>query len=156
MTESTNPQTSSERYDHTAMKMVAIVSSRIEPGVAINTVGHMTVALGASEAGEQLIGSSRQDGSGQAHAALARFPLIVLATRPQKIKEIIEGARLQPGVTVIDYPEEGYITTHDDDYAAALASKSPDSLVYIGTALFGPREVINELCAKLTLWKPQN
>lgn len=144
-----------ERYDHTAMKMVAVISTRIEPQVAINTVGHIAVALGASRAGEQLIGSPRQDGSGQAHASLARFPFIVLTTRPQKIKQIIESARLHPEITVIDYPEEGYTTTHDDDYAAALAAKSADSLVYIGVALFGPTEIINELCAKLTLWKPQ-
>lgn len=140
------------RYDHTAFKMVAIVSPRLDAVVASNTVGHMMVALGA-KLGSQILGETREDADGLQHARLARYPLIILTAKPGKISSILDEARQLMWVTVVDYPEEGYTTTHDDDYGAALSAKNANNITYIGAALFGPTEAIKHLSGKLSLWQ---
>jgi uncharacterized protein DUF2000 len=153
----TVPETSGPdgRYDHRAFKMVAIVSSRLDSTVAANTVGHMLVALGA-RIGPWILGKSRQDADEQSHAALARYPFIMLTSKPGKIGNIVAEARKLMWVTTVDYPEEGYTTTHDDDYGLALGGKHTSELTYIGAALFGPVEAITQLCGKLSLWRPKD
>jgi len=143
------------RYDHRAFKLVAIVSSQLDSTVASNTVGHMLVALGA-RIGPWVLGESRQDADAQFHAPLARFPFIMLNAKPGKIARIVAEASLLQWVTTIDYPEEGYTTTHDDDYALALGARRAQDIVYIGAALFGPTEVITQLSGKLSLWRPKD
>ena len=142
------------RYDHRAFKMVAIVSSRLESVVAANTVGHMLVALGA-QIGPWILGERHPDADRQLHARLARFPFIMLTAKPGKIAGIIGAAREQSWVTVVDYPEEGYTTTHDGDYGNELAGRKAQDLTYIGAALFGPAEAIQNLSGKLSLWRPR-
>jgi len=142
------------RYDHRAFKMVAIVSHRLDSTVAANTVGHMLVALGA-QIGPWILGAQRPDADGQLHARLARFPFIMLAAKPGKIATLVSAARELLWVTVVDYPEEGYTTTHDDDYGTALAARNVVDLTYIGAAMFGPAEAITHLCGKLSLWRPR-
>lgn len=143
------------RYDHTAFKMVAIVSSRLDAVIAANTVGHMMVALGA-QAGVHILGKARKDADGLEHACLARYPLIILTARPGKIAAILEEARKLMWVIAVDYPEEGYSTTHDDDYGAALALKKGSNLTYIGAALFGQASAVKNLSGQLSLWRPKN
>jgi Protein of unknown function (DUF2000) len=142
------------RYDHRAFKMVAIVSPRLDPTVAANTVGHMLVALGA-QIGPWILGKQRTDADDQIHARLARFPFIMLAAKPAKIATLVSAARELLWITVVDYPEEGYTTTHDDDYGEALAARKALELTYIGTAMFGPTEAITQICGKLSLWRPR-
>ena len=142
------------RYDHRAFKMVAIVSPRLESVVAANTVGHMLVALGA-QIGPWILGERHLDADKQSHARLARFPFIMLTSKPGKISGLIGAARELSWVTVVDYPEEGYTTTHDGDYGNELAAKNSQNLNYIGAAMFGPTEVIQSLCGKLSLWRPR-
>jgi hypothetical protein len=143
-----------ERYDHKAFKMIGVISPRLDHIVAANTVGHMLVALGAS-VGPTLLGQPHRDADDQEHARLARFPFILLAARPGKISRIVAEAQALAGVTIVDYPEEGYTTTHDDDYGAALAARKAADLVHIGAALFGPAHEIDGLCGRLSLWRPQ-
>jgi hypothetical protein len=145
---------SAERYDHKAYKMIGIVAPRLDQVVAANTVGHMLVALGAS-VGPVLLGQARRDADDQEHARLARFPFILLTARSAKITRIVAEARARPDITVVDYPEEGFTTTHDDDYGAALARRKAADLVHIGAALFGPAPQVDELCGRLSLWRPQ-
>lgn len=142
------------RYDHRAFKMVAIVSSRLESVVAANTVGHMLVALGA-QIGPWILGEWHPDADSQLHARLARFPFIMLTAKPAKIAGIVGAARELARVTVVDYPEEGYTTTHDGDYGNELAAKKAQDLTYIGAALFGPTADIQNLSGKLSLWRPR-
>jgi hypothetical protein len=141
------------RYDHRAYKMVAIVSPRLDSTVAANAAGHMLVALGA-QIGPWIIGKQRPDADGQLHARLARFPFIMLAAKPGKIATLVSAARELLWITVIDYPEEGYTTTHDD-YGAALTARKGADLTYIGAAMFGPTEAITHLCGNLSLWRPR-
>lgn len=142
-------------YDEKAYKLTVVISSRIDDRTAINTVGHVALALGAAS-GHQFLGKSWADAGGEQHAALARFPFITLAARPGKISKVISAAREHPDIDVIDYPEEGFTTTNDLDYRDTLAEKEPDSLVYIGAALFGPTDAVQELCGSLTLWSPRS
>ena len=142
-----------ESYDVKAHRMVAVVSSQIDDVTATNTVGHMLVALGAV-LGPDLLGRRNLDASGMEHAAVARFPLIIKTARPAKIRGAIVKAH-ELGVTVVDYPEEAFLTTHDDDYKASLAGRAQADLLYIGAAFFGETDAVDETCGRFMLWSPR-
>jgi hypothetical protein len=140
------------RYDERASRLVAVVSSKLDALTAANTVGHLLVALGAS-VGPGLLGDHHLDSSGSIHSPIARFPLIIKAAKSGTIRAAVARARAA-GLAAIDYPEEGFATTHDHDYRDALAGRREQDLVYIGAAFFGPTEAVNEVCGKFMLWAP--
>lgn len=141
------------RYGHAAFTMAAIISPRLDPVVAANTVGHMLVALGA-RTGTRILGKARKDADGLEHARLSKYPLIVLTARPAMIETILEQARELIWVTTIDYPGEGYVMARDE-YGEATFEESGNNLTYIGAALFGPDEAVRYLCGQLSLWRPE-
>lgn len=147
-----DPESATESYDVKAHRMVAVVSSQIDDVTATNTVGHMLVALGAL-LGRDLLGRRNVDATGTEHAAVARFPLIIKTARPAKIRGAIVKAQ-ELGVSVVDYPEEAFLTTHDDDYKASLAERAESDLLYIGAAFFGETDAVDESCGRFMLWSP--
>jgi hypothetical protein len=142
-----------EAYDVKAHRMVAVVSSQLDDITVTNTVGHMLVALGAV-LGSDLLGRRNLDATGTEHAAVARYPFVLKTARPSKIRAAIVKAK-ELGVVVVDYPEEAFLTTHDDDYMASLAARKEADLVYIGAAFFGATGAIDEVCGRFMLWSPR-
>lgn len=149
---STAAESHTDRYDERAFRLVAVVSSKLDAVTGANTIGHMLVALGAT-VGPKLLGDSHPDASGSHHARISRFPLILKAARSGTIRRALARAEAL-GVTAVDYPEEGFTTTHDHDYRNALATRKADDLVYIGAAFLGPANAVEEVCGKFTLWVP--
>jgi hypothetical protein len=143
------------RYDHTAFRFVVVVAPRLDPVSVADATGHTLVALGA-ELGQPVLGGPHPDADGRTHARLARYPIVILTARPWRIARLVADAHRCAQLTVVDYPEEGWTTIHDDDYRAALATRSAEQLTYRAAALFGPAFLIDELCGHFSLWKPHH
>jgi hypothetical protein len=142
-----------EPYDYREKKIVVVLSTDLETGVAMNVVGHLAISLCAySKAG--LMGrASLIDGSGISHSGIARYPLIITKAKPPKVRHVLHCARTDQELFVCDYPDVMLTTGHDDDLAVALGHKREEEIGYLGVILFGKTENVNALTAKLSLWK---
>jgi hypothetical protein len=140
-------------YDYKENKIVVVLSSDLETGVALNVVGHLAISLGAHiEVG--LMGHPTLiDASGAAHRGISKYPLIIAKAKPNKVRAVLQSARTDRGLFVSDYPDAMLTTAHDDDLATALSKTREEEIRYLGVLLFGHTEKVDGLTRKLSLWK---
>ncbi|WP_344444515.1 DUF2000 domain-containing protein, partial [Kitasatospora nipponensis] len=111
-----------DAYDYRARKITAVLASDLAPGVALNVLGHLSVALGA-HADDTLMGRPLLlDGSGGRHLGIARYPVVVTRAKRARIRRLVDEAKQQPDLLCCDYPEQMLTTGHDVELAAALAA----------------------------------
>lgn len=140
-------------YDYSAKKIVAVIASKLEAGVALNVLGHLAVALGA-HADDDLMGRPELiDASGILHIGISKYPVIVTKVKQGRLRRLIEDARGIEEVFLVDYPNQMLETGHDDELASAIQRTPESSIEYLGAILFGPSPAVTELTGKFTLWK---
>ncbi len=139
-------------YDYKAKKVVAVLSSDLEMGVALNVLGHMAISIGAY--GQDLMGRPcLLDASACSHLGVAKYPFIITKLKASKLKTLVQQVRREKNILIADYPEEVLTTAHDDELASAIASISEESIKYLGAILYGDAEAINKLTSKFSLWR---
>src|SRR5271156_2678045 len=105
-------------YDYKAKKIVAVLASDLEVGVALNVIGHLAISIGAFA--EDLMGRPQlQDASGFSHLGIAKYPFIITKLKSNKLKTLIEQVRNQKNIVMADYPEPVLLTGDDDELANA-------------------------------------
>lgn len=141
-------------YDYKAKKVVAVLSSALEAGIAMNVLGHMCVALGSHGDKAEMMGRlALPDASGCIHTGIGRYPVIITKVKPARLRQFIEEARAVPSLTLIDFPQEMLDTHHDDDLARAMAAKPEKDMAYLGALAFGDSAALQPLSGKFMLWK---
>ena len=139
-------------YDYRGKKIVAVLASNLETGVALNVLGHLAISIGAHSALDIIGRSPLIDGSGMRHTGIARYPVIVTKVRSGKLRKLIDEARSNSEILLADYPREMLDTGHDDELAEALAKRPEENLEYLGAILYGPHKAVSDLTARFTLW----
>jgi len=140
-------------YDYKAKKVVAVLASTLEVGIAMNVLGHMCVALGA-HADDGLMGRpALPDASGTPHVGIGRYPVIITQVKPARLRQFIEEARAQKDLLLIDFPQEMLDTRHDDELATSMAAKQETDMAYLGAIVYGEAATIQGLSGKFMLWK---
>lgn len=140
-------------YDYSERKTVVLLSSKIDMPTALNVVGHLSLAIGA-HAKPGLMGRRLLvDGSGVSHRGISKYPVILLKTRPSKLRDALSAARKEKSLTVLDYPAEMLSTGHDDELADALLRIPETELQYLGVAVHGPSNSINDIFGGFSLWR---
>ena len=140
-------------YDYREKKMVAVLSSKISPDVAINVIGHLSVSVGAYADSELMGRKNLIDSSGISHFGISRYPFIATKVKPAKLRKAIEEARKNPSLQVFDYPIQMLETAHDDELAESLANVTEESLEYLGAIIYGKSSDVDRITGKFTLWK---
>ena len=140
-------------YDYREKKMVAVLSSKISPDVAINVIGHLSVSVGAYADSELMGRKNLIDGSGISHFGISRYPFIATKVKPAKLRKSIEEARKNPALQVFDYPLQMLETAHDDELAESLAKITEETLDYLGAIIYGKSSDVDSITGKFTLWK---
>jgi hypothetical protein len=141
-------------YDYSAHKIVAVLSSDLEPHEALNVVGHLAVAL-AANAGPDLMGRRLlADGSGVEHLGIARYGFILKRAKPSHVRRVVREARADPRLLLADYPRQMLETKHDDELAEALAHCPEDRIDYLGALIYGPTDAVDAITRSYSLWKP--
>jgi hypothetical protein len=144
--------TASIAYDYDARKTVVVLAGNLEPGIAMNVLGHLTLSIGA-HGGDELMGRHELvDASGIAHVGISRYPVIVTKAKPTQLRRLVEVARREADVLLVDYPEHMLQTGHDDELTAALGRVSEADITYLGAALYGDSEVVSQLTGRFSLW----
>ena len=133
-------------------KIVGILATNVEVNVALNVIGHLSVAIGKYSNSEIMGQPVIVDKSGINHLGISKFPFIVTKVKAGKLKVAIEKAKANPNLLVADYPKEMLETRTDEELVTAVNSKENDELEYLGAIIYGNTEDVNEITGKFQLW----
>lgn len=134
-------------------KIVGIIASNVEPSVALNVIGHLSVAIGKYSDKEIMGQPVITDKSGVNHLGISRFPFIITKVKGGKLKTTIELAKNNPKLLVADYPKDMLETRTDEDLVESISSKENDKLEYLGAIIYGDTKDVNEITGKFQLWR---
>ena len=134
-------------------KIVAIIATNVEPEVALNIVGHLSISIG-KYSNEEIMGKPViTDKSGIEHLGISQFPFIITKVKAGKLKNAIDLAKQNPNLLVADYPRDMLETRTDDELVSSISSKDNDKLEYLGAIIYGNAEDVNSITGKYQLWR---
>lgn len=140
-------------YNYREKKIVAVLSSKLDPSIGFNVIGHLSVAIGAN-VGTNILGRLYHiDASGIQHLGISKYPFIITKVKPAKLRKAIHEARNSASILVASFPTEMLDTGHDDDLNAAIRIKNEESIEYLGAVLFGPTDQIDAITGRFSLWR---
>ena len=87
-------------------KIVGIIASNVEPSVALNVIGHLSVAIGKYSDKEIMGQPIITDKTGVKHLGISKFPFIITKVKAGKLKNAIDMAKCNPNLLVADYPKD--------------------------------------------------
>ena len=134
-------------------KIVGIIASNVEPSVALNVIGHLSVAIG-KYSDEEIMGQPIiTDKTGINHLGISKFPFIITKVKAGKLKNAIDMANCNPNLLVADYPKDMLETRTDDELIESISGKENDKLEYLGAVIYGDTKDVNEITGKFQLWR---
>lgn len=136
-------------------KIVGIIATNVDPAVALNIIGHLSIAIGKYSDDEIMGRPALTDKTGISHMGISKFPFIVTKVKPNKLKIAIEKAKGNPNLLVADYPKDMLETRTDDELAESISSKTSEELEYMGAIIYGSTDEVNEITGKFQLWKAE-
>ena len=134
-------------------KIVGIIASNVEPSVALNVIGHLSVSIGKYSDSEIMGQTTITDKSGVNHLGISKFPFIITKVKAGKLKSTIELAKSNPNLLVADYPKDMLDTRTDEELVASINGKENDKLEYLGAVIYGNAKDVNEITGKFQLWR---
>lgn len=144
ITSETPPQTLTK-------KLAAVVSEKLEPGVAMNALAHMALGLGTVLGPDEALMCDYRDSDGVSHPSISAYPFIVLRGRPNKIREAIQNAKTS-GVRVVDFTNSMTIGTYTEQLERTKATSNAD-LEFYGAVFYGDIEAVGALTKKFSLFR---
>lgn len=139
-------------YDYRGKKIVAVLCNKLEIGVALNVLGHLSVSIGHN-AMDHMGRAVLVDASGTRHLGISKYPFIITKAKASKIRVAIEAARNNSNIIFADFPQQMLDTGHDDELAQSLSSADEKELMYLGAVFYGNSDDINALTNKFSLYK---
>lgn len=139
--------------DYKDKKIVGIIASNVEPSIALNVIGHLSVSIGKYSDNEIMGQPTITDKSGVNHLGISQFPFIITKVKAGKLKATIDIAKENPKLLVADYPKEVLDTRTDAELVTAVENKENDKLEYLGAVIYGNSEDVNEITGKFQLWR---
>jgi hypothetical protein len=139
---------------HSSYKFVIALNKVLEPGVALNAAAHMSLGLCARATPEQRENMhflTFVDANENEHPSISALSLIVLRGTNGEVRKLVQAAKEQ-GILYVDFLETMTGGTYKEQLERTR-NASADMVTYYGVALFGPKEVIDPLTKKLSLWK---
>ena len=80
-------------------KIVGIISSNVEPSIALNVIGHLAISIGKYSNDEIMGQPTIVDKSGVSHLGISQFPFIITKVKQGKY------------ITIFEYDTEKYVLT---------------------------------------------
>ncbi len=139
--------------DENSKRFIAILSKKVEPGRAMNALGHMAAGLaGGSEKSNEMCFLQYQDKDGGSHPNISHFPFIVLkADNSNKIRTV-RNECLARGIPFSDFTSTMTVGTSQEQQNATL-STAEEELEYWGIVMFGSTQELREFTGKFSLYQ---
>jgi hypothetical protein len=132
-------------------KLVAIMNEKIEPGIIMNALAHMSIGFG-SEIGKELLRLTNYiDADGGHHPGISEMPFMILKTNSNKIRNL-RLAAIEAGIKFVDFTDTMTTGSYLEQIERTKQTKEAE-LIYYGIVLFGEWNKVSELTRKFSLWK---
>lgn len=138
----------------TTHKFVVVLSKKIETGAVLNAAAHMTaclVARASDEDRENMMFVDYIDADGGKHPVSALSLVVLRADNSNKIRQA-RNAAIEKRVLFVDFTETMTKDTYVEQMERTKQTKEAD-LEYWGICLFGPKEELDTITGKFSLWR---
>jgi Protein of unknown function (DUF2000) len=132
-------------------KLVAVMNEKIEPGIIMNALAHMSIGFGSEIGKAPLRLTNYVDGDGESHPSISEMPFIILKANSNKIRATRQSAQ-GAGIQFVDFTSTMTGGTYLEQLEKTKATKEAD-LIYYGIVLFGDWDKVSEMTRKFSLWK---
>lgn len=132
-------------------KLVAIMNEKIESGVALNALAHISLGLGSLVGAKALQLIDYKDADEGSHANVSQIPFIILKANSNQIRKIRSLAREQK-MSSVDFTDTMRCGTYLEQLEKSKQTHELD-MTYLGIVLFGPWAEVSALTQKFSLWK---
>lgn len=134
-------------------KFVALVNKNLEPGVALNALGHIALGLGtrlatADQAGHFL---DFTDADGESHPSVSGLPLIVLRGTSGDIRGLRAQAASR-GMLSVDFVNTMTGGPWEEEMSRTMETAEAE-LDYYGILIYGRAEELTPLTRKFSLYR---
>lgn len=134
-------------------KFVAVLNKKIPIGNLMNALGHMAAGLGSSAPNlEEMRFDSYFDKDGGKHPSISDNPFIILSADNSNQIRSLRNELINAGVLFTDFTSTMTVGTYKEQQERT--KQTPElELDYWGICFFGPKEVLNNLTKKFSLWR---
>lgn len=139
----------------TTHKFVAVLNKKIEPGKALNALGHMAAGLGGKVSDETKVEMKfddyidKDDG---VHPSISDNPFIVLrAKNSNKIRNLRQQL-IEKEIPFTDFTDTMTVGTYVEQHERTKNTPE-EELEYFGICFFGPKSELDPLTTKFSLWQ---
>lgn len=133
-------------------KLVAVVNKQIETGVLMNALAHMCLGFGAHMGPKDLHLMDYKSADGFVYPNISKMPFIILREKnSNKIAHLLMKA-IEAGLHYSVFTNTMTVGTWEEQQARTLATRQ-EEIVFYGLVLFGPKEIVEDLTKKLSLYR---
>lgn len=132
-------------------KCVVILDEKLPTGILANTAAVLGITLGSRR--PEVVGADVADGSGGKHLGIIEFPVPVLKSTEEGLREIRKKL-CQPEfqeLTVVDFSDKAQSCKTYDEFREKMARTEERDLRYFGIAIYGEKKKINRLTGSMPL-----
>lgn len=132
-------------------KLVAIINKDLEAGVAMNSIAHMVLGLGAHQGPVPLKLDTYIDKDKNIYPNISQMPFIVLKAKSNEIRKTVHSAR------ELDISHGVFLNTMTggtfQEQIDRTSETTTEELIFYGAVLFGDVEKVSQLTKKFSLYK---
>jgi hypothetical protein len=134
-------------------KFVAILNKKVPQGRLLNALGHMSLGLGGLFPDMAVLRlDTYLDKDNGEHKSISDYPFIVLAADNANQVRTVRQKLLEAGISFTDFIDTMTVGTFAEQ-KERTRQKTDLELEYFGVCAFGPKEVLDPITKKFSLWK---
>jgi len=132
-------------------KCVMLIDKDAPIGLIANTAGILGISLGKLRA--EIVGRDVFDNNKNKHIGIIEFPMPVLKTDKETIKNIRNTfyEESYEDVTVIDFSTLAQKCKTYDEFIEKMKQENTENLDYIGILILGHKKIVNKLTGSMPL-----
>jgi len=131
-------------------KFVAVLNKKIEPGRAINALGHMTIGLLSQLSEDESQAINYQDQDGGAHIG-SKLPFIILKAKNSNKISTLRHQLIEKNIPFASF-NNCMIEKSWEEQIEISSRTSEEDLEYFGVCMYGDKDVLDELTKKFSLF----
>ena len=139
--------------DELTHKFVAVLNKKIPVGNLMNALGHMAAGLAGSYPNlPEMRFDTYVDKDGGKHKSISDNPFIILSADNSNQLRTLRNDLIASGVHLTDFTSTMTAGTYREQQERTKNTPEAE-LEYYGVCMFGPKEVLNSLTKKFSLWR---
>ena len=131
-------------------KFVAVLNKKIEPGRAINALGHMTIGLLSQLSADEAQAINYQDQDGGAPIG-SKLPFIILKAKNSNKISTLRQQLIEKNIPFASF--NNCMIAKSWSEQVEISKKTPEQdLEYFGVCMHGDKDVLDQLTKKFSLF----